>query len=153
MHPKWVRLNPNRGSNSWPPDHNSTFHVTVTPALTTWPSVTTPLNGTISLEKCIKTTRIWPAPPYHDLAIWWSIYHPAGRVTSMCVCMLYCTQTAESSFWPIEAQSHSYMAGGVIVMFPLMFHRAGHSYYGIERNAQAAKCCSIYSKYNIVTAF
>ena len=27
-------------SNSWPPDHDSTFHVTETPALTTWPSVT-----------------------------------------------------------------------------------------------------------------
>ena len=26
--------------NSWPPDHESTFHVTKTPALTTWPSVT-----------------------------------------------------------------------------------------------------------------
>ena len=32
---------PDRGSNSWPPDHDSTFHVTETPALynTTWPSV------------------------------------------------------------------------------------------------------------------
>ena len=29
-----------RGSNSWPPDHDSTFHVTETPALTTWTSVT-----------------------------------------------------------------------------------------------------------------
>ena len=26
--------------NSWPPDHDSTFHVTEMPALTTWPSVT-----------------------------------------------------------------------------------------------------------------
>ena len=25
-----------RGSNSWPPDHDSKFHVTETPALTTW---------------------------------------------------------------------------------------------------------------------
>ena len=33
-----VRLN--QGSNSWPPDHDSTFHVTETPALTTRPSVT-----------------------------------------------------------------------------------------------------------------
>ena len=28
------------GSNSWPPDHDSTFHATETPALTTQPSVT-----------------------------------------------------------------------------------------------------------------
>ena len=34
-------VQPNRGSNSWPPGHDSTFHVTETPALTTWPSVTT----------------------------------------------------------------------------------------------------------------
>ena len=34
------QVRPNRGSNSWPPDHDSTFHVTETPALTTWPSVT-----------------------------------------------------------------------------------------------------------------
>ena len=33
-----VRLD--RGSNSWPPDHDSTFHVTETPVLTTQPSVT-----------------------------------------------------------------------------------------------------------------
>ena len=34
------RDRPDRGSNSWPPDHDSTFHVTDTPALTTRPSVT-----------------------------------------------------------------------------------------------------------------
>ena len=34
---------PDRGLNSWPPDHDSTFHVTETPALTTWPSVTSAL--------------------------------------------------------------------------------------------------------------
>ena len=34
------KVSPDRGSNSWPPDHDSTFHVTETPALTTWPSVT-----------------------------------------------------------------------------------------------------------------
>ena len=32
---------PDRGSISWPPDHDSTLHVTETPALTTRPSVTT----------------------------------------------------------------------------------------------------------------
>ena len=29
-----------QGSNSWLPDHDSTFHITEMPALTTWPSVT-----------------------------------------------------------------------------------------------------------------
>ena len=36
------QVRPDRGLNSWPPDHDSTFHVTETPALTTWPSVTSP---------------------------------------------------------------------------------------------------------------
>ena len=34
------QVQPDWGSNSWPPDHDSTFHVTETPALTTRPSVT-----------------------------------------------------------------------------------------------------------------
>ena len=34
------QVRPDRGSNSWPPDHDSTFHVTEMPALTTRPSVT-----------------------------------------------------------------------------------------------------------------
>ena len=34
------QVRPNWGSKSLPPDHDSTFHVTETPALTTWPSVT-----------------------------------------------------------------------------------------------------------------
>ena len=34
------QVRPSRGSNSWPPDHDSTSHVTKTPALTTRPSVT-----------------------------------------------------------------------------------------------------------------
>ena len=34
------QVQPGRGLNSWPPDHDSTFHVTEIPALTTWPSVT-----------------------------------------------------------------------------------------------------------------
>ena len=37
---KAPQVRPNRGSNSWPLDHDSTFHVTETPVLTTWPSVT-----------------------------------------------------------------------------------------------------------------
>ena len=37
-HPKFDLTWP--GSNSQPSDHDSTFHVTETPALTTWPSVT-----------------------------------------------------------------------------------------------------------------
>ena len=34
------QVRPERGSNSQPPDHDSTLHVTETPALTTRPSVT-----------------------------------------------------------------------------------------------------------------
>ena len=34
------QVRPDRGSKSWPPDHDSTFHVTKPPAPTTWPSVT-----------------------------------------------------------------------------------------------------------------
>ena len=34
------QVQPELGLNSRPPDHDSTFHVTETPALTTWPSVT-----------------------------------------------------------------------------------------------------------------
>ena len=30
------QVRPDWGSNSWPSDHNRTFHVTETPALTTW---------------------------------------------------------------------------------------------------------------------
>ena len=36
------QVRPNRGSNSWPPDHDCTFHVTEMAALTTRPSVTSP---------------------------------------------------------------------------------------------------------------
>ena len=32
-------VQPDRCSNSWPPDHDSTLHITKIPALTTWPSV------------------------------------------------------------------------------------------------------------------
>ena len=34
------QVRPNQGSNSWPPDHESTVHATEMPALTTRPSVT-----------------------------------------------------------------------------------------------------------------
>ena len=34
------QIRPSRGSISWPPDHDRTFHVTETPALTTQPSAT-----------------------------------------------------------------------------------------------------------------
>ena len=43
---------PNQGSNSWPPDNDSTFHVTETPALdlTTWPLVLSRLIHSIHLQ-------------------------------------------------------------------------------------------------------
>ena len=42
------QVRPDRGSNLLPPDHDSTLHVTETPSLTTWPSVT-------SKKKCSAT--------------------------------------------------------------------------------------------------
>ena len=39
------QVQPDQGSNSWPPDHDSSFHVTETSALTTWPSVTSNLTS------------------------------------------------------------------------------------------------------------
>ena len=38
------QVRPDRGSNSWPPDHDGTFRVTETPALTTRPSVSSKRN-------------------------------------------------------------------------------------------------------------
>ena len=38
------QVRPDRGSNSLPPDHESTFNVIETPALATWPSVTSAEN-------------------------------------------------------------------------------------------------------------
>ena len=34
------QVRPDWGSNLWPPDHDSIFHVSEMPALTTWPTVT-----------------------------------------------------------------------------------------------------------------
>ena len=47
------QVRPDQGSNSWPPDHDSTFHVTETPALTTWPSVTTLFNYLIFMRASV----------------------------------------------------------------------------------------------------
>ena len=44
------QVQPGRGLNSWPPDHDSTFHVTETPAITTRPSVTSAI-----VECCLST--------------------------------------------------------------------------------------------------
>ena len=40
MHPWHHKFDPDWGSNSWPPDHDRTFHVTEMPSLTTWSLVT-----------------------------------------------------------------------------------------------------------------
>ena len=42
---------PDRGSNSWPPDHDSTVHVTEAPALTTRPSASWPSKASIAAQK------------------------------------------------------------------------------------------------------
>ena len=47
------------GSKSWPPDHDSTFHVTEMPALTTWPPVTsTWLANAIWIGKAVKAFQV-----------------------------------------------------------------------------------------------
>ena len=57
------KVQPDRGSNSWPPDHDSAFHVTETPALTTRPSVIctqtslSPVNTGMDMEELIPCTR------------------------------------------------------------------------------------------------
>ena len=43
-----------RGLNSRPSDHDSTFHVTEMPALTTWPSVTSKLGTFELIALCVK---------------------------------------------------------------------------------------------------
>ena len=44
--------------NSRPPDHDSTFHVTETPALTTWPSVTSDTWKTVFRNAMIVGLRV-----------------------------------------------------------------------------------------------
>ena len=81
---------PDWGSNSWPPDHDSTFHVTEMPALTTWPSLTFAWLNIhcqfiysypvcyhwsficLNLRTEVPSTQVWPDwgsnswLPYHD---------------------------------------------------------------------------------------
>ena len=45
------QVRPDQGSNSWPSDHDSTFHVTETPALTTGASVTSLRTNIVSAWK------------------------------------------------------------------------------------------------------
>ena len=49
------QVQPGRGLNSWPPNHDSTFHVTETPGITTRPSVT----ATLTCWYVIKLTYSW----------------------------------------------------------------------------------------------
>ena len=65
------QFRPDRGSNSsWPTDHDSTFHVTETPALTTRPSGTFFLQ--IDLSACIK----------HSIRSYsWRRARPLGNIT------------------------------------------------------------------------
>ena len=46
-------------SNSWPPYHDSTFHVTETPVLTTRPSVTSPKIHILFCHMHQKNTLVW----------------------------------------------------------------------------------------------
>ena len=50
---------PNQGSNLRPPDHDSTFHATETPALSTWPSMTSTSFSRVIMEndECMRSSR------------------------------------------------------------------------------------------------
>ena len=57
------QVQPGRGLNSWPPDHDSTFHVTETPATTTRPSVTSPYCSIMNTFCCccaVKFALLFP---------------------------------------------------------------------------------------------
>ena len=53
------QVRPDRGSNLWPPDHDSTFHVTETPALTTQPLVTSMEAWALSSAIKVEPQRIF----------------------------------------------------------------------------------------------
>ena len=56
------QVRPDWGSNSWPPDHDSTFHITEMPALTTWPSMISPdLQSWMiaKIEESVVCSLIW----------------------------------------------------------------------------------------------
>ena len=83
-----------RGSNSWPPDHHITFHVTKTPALTTRPSVTLFICIMIRPANCMNhemwtlcATLIYALSYGYTWPLWWQwtrdlnvlvLYPPAG---------------------------------------------------------------------------
>ena len=65
------QVQPGWGSNSWPPDHDSTFHVTEMPALTTRSSVTSDHDSTFHVtETPTLTTR--PLVTSTDLNLVWA---------------------------------------------------------------------------------
>ena len=66
---------PDWDSNSWPPDHDITFHVTETPALTTWPSVTSYCHLIyISLHCVLKIAVIFCPQKTSNFFLWYCYY-------------------------------------------------------------------------------
>ena len=73
----------NPGSKSWPPDHDSTFHVTQTPTLTTRPSVTVldrstthPKFDSTGVHYQLEALRECRPPwPRHIISEWAKNYH------------------------------------------------------------------------------
>ena len=51
-----LQIRPDQGSNSWPPDHDSTFYVTERPTLATQPSVT---SAHILVESIVIYSEEW----------------------------------------------------------------------------------------------
>ena len=87
------RVRPDRGSNSWPPDHASIFHVTETPALTTRPSMTSILAKVYVQGVCLFRSRFM-----NSIFVWFTMY------ICKCSCSITTcsaeTKLTEASFSP-----------------------------------------------------
>ena len=79
------QVRPDRGSNSRPPDHDSTLHVTETPSLTTRPSVTST-----------------------DSAAWWCPDHVLD--SWLCIFLLFVVNNAP----PVQLDCECFVAHNVI---------------------------------------
>ena len=97
---------PDRCPNSWPPDHDSTFHVNEMPALTTRPSVTCSIVGLLSTPS--STRPVWQEET--QVCEWWTVWtgYPAWSVwqeeTQVCEWWTVWTGYPAWSVWQEETQ-------------------------------------------------
>ena len=96
-----LQVRPNRVSNSWPLDHDSTFYVTEMPALTTWPSVTsytqthhlycTPVFLGSHIRMCdVLGVLIKSAPMLMGAWLTWKLQEQGHSITQMEYHIEYC---------------------------------------------------------------